>query len=74
MKEKIILMRNNPNYRTVVFGDEEYVKGFKVQVKKLFWWVTIKTFQDENVRFAFNEAEELLETLDGGKDVKVRLL
>lgn len=60
---KVILM-NDGYYRVKQIGSRENYTGFKVQVKKWFVWITIKKFQDEDLGFAFREANELWDILN----------
>lgn len=61
-------------YRFLAKGNKEYVSSFHIQVKKWFGWVTIKSFIDDDMEYAYREAMELLEVLEGRKDIKVRLI
>ena len=45
-------------------GDLPECVSFSVQMKVLWFWVTIKTFVDEDSRFAHELAEDLLEKLN----------
>lgn len=59
----MIILMNDGHYRVKQIGSREKYKGFKVQVKKWLVWVTIKKFQDEDLSFAFREADELWNNL-----------
>lgn len=39
-------------------------EGLAVQVWNFFWWITVKSFFDEDMDFNKREAEELLEKLE----------
>lgn len=54
-----MILMNDRHYRVKQIGSREKYTGFKVQVKKWLVWITIKKFQDEDLGFAFREANEL---------------
>lgn len=60
----MMILMNDRRYRVKQIGSREKYKGFKVQVKKWWGWVTIKTFIDDDMEFAYREAMELLEKLN----------
>ena len=45
-------------------GDLPECASFSVQMKVLWFWITIKTFVDEDYRFAYGLAEDLLDLLN----------
>lgn len=59
----MMILMNDRHYRVKQIGGRDKYKGFKVQVKKWFVWITIKKFQDEDLGFAFREADELWSNL-----------
>lgn len=62
-------------FKVRVIGYKGNLAKVIVEMKFLAnYWLTIKTFQDEDIAFAKREAEELLEALEGGKDVNVKLI
>lgn len=64
-------------YRIRVIGrDENDLMEVRVEMEliKDLVWVYIKSFKDDDYDFAKREAEELLESLEGGRNVKVKLL
>lgn len=58
-----------------IIGGKGHYYGYCVQMKlSMIGWVNIKCFDDVNKDFAKREAEELLELLERGKNIKMRLL
>ena len=53
------------NYRIRAIGNEECCNEIVVQMyHRLFGWITVKSFSDDDMKFAYREAEELLEKLN----------
>lgn len=65
-------MGKKKRFRIKCIGNREGVRAFRVQMLLLFFWVTIKTFEDEDVSFAFKEAEKLLKVLGGNEIIVPR--
>lgn len=57
-------------FRIRCVGNRESVTKFVVEMRWLFFWITIQTFTDDDMEFAFREAEELLQVL-GGNEIMV---
>lgn len=58
-------LNNNKNYRIRAAGIDEWCTEIRVQMyHRLLGWITIKSFCDEDMAFAYREAEELLEKLN----------
>lgn len=63
--ELVKTVNSKKNYRIRAVGNEECCTEIRVQMyHRLLGWITIKSFSDEDMTFAYREAEELLSLLN----------